>query len=342
MNEEKYEGALIDERSEAEKAKDYKFEELVANVNPVTWVEKNQSQWRKFPIFDQDGSGSCVAQTVAKMLGVMYQQINGDYVHFSATHVYQRRNNKPQGGMAGTNALDIARQGVTLEALVPSQKMSDAQMDAVKIPEYKNDVGESFCVKNYVILPTQDIETVASVIQTTGKPVMVWYWFKHDEWTHQPTIKYPSLTTQQGSRHSVTAVDFCLVNGKKCLIIDDSWGTSYGQKGQRVITEDWHNKRNFFAAYLTNFKFDEEVDTNLKPKYTFTRLLKLDMRGDDVVALQKCLQYEGYYPTNTACTGYFGAVTKAAVVKFQNAYGLIADGVVGTSTMVKLNKRFSN
>ena len=63
-------GANLDTRSEAQKARDWKFEEVVAAANPVNWVEKPQAEWRRFPIYNQDGSGSCVAQTLRKMAGV--------------------------------------------------------------------------------------------------------------------------------------------------------------------------------------------------------------------------------------------------------------------------------
>jgi len=174
-------GALIDERSEAEKAKDFKFEEIVATINPVNWVEKPQSQWRKFPIFNQNGSGSCVAQTAAKLLGVLYWLINKVYVHFSATHIYQRRNNKPNGGMAGVDAFNIMQKGTTLEELTPSQSMTDSQMDGAEIPQYKQDVGAIFKIGNFVQPPVRDIDTIASIIQTTGKAVMVWFYFQYDE-----------------------------------------------------------------------------------------------------------------------------------------------------------------
>ena len=109
-NEEQFlSGAIIDIRPEEEKEKDYHFGEIVAAANPVNWVEKPQSAWRKFPIFNQDGSGSCVAQTLAKLLGILYWLKNQLYVHFSATHIYQRRSNKPYGGMAGVDAFNIAR-----------------------------------------------------------------------------------------------------------------------------------------------------------------------------------------------------------------------------------------
>lgn len=340
--EEKYQGALIDPRTDEEKSKDYHIDELVANINPVDWEEKKYDDWRRYPIFDQDGSGSCVAQTVAKMLGVMYEEKNNSYVHFSATHVYQRRKNKPDGGMVGVDALQIGSQGVTLEELVPSQKMSDSQMDEIEIPEYKKRVGEVFKAGNYVQLPIGDIETIASVIQTTGKPVMVWYYFNHNEWTDNPEIKNEELVASKASRHSVTAVDYTLVDGEKCLIIDDSWGTKYGDKGQRIITEKFHKKRNFFAAYFTNFIFDEkEVTPDNGPKYTFTKSMRIGTTDTEVVALQDCLKYIGHYPANSSSTGYFGPVTEKAVKSFQLKYSLTSDGIVGPQTIKKLNEIFS-
>src|SRR5690606_34336379 len=147
---EKGTGALLDTRPEQEKAKDFHLDELVANLEPVQWVEKDD--WKKYPIFDQNGSGSCVAQTVAKMLGIMHYEETGEYIHFNAAHVYQRRSNKPSGGMIGVNAMNIAREGVTLEAFAPCQSMTDKQMDAIKFKNWMIKVGEVFKAYNYVQL----------------------------------------------------------------------------------------------------------------------------------------------------------------------------------------------
>ena len=108
-------GAQLDTRSKVEKSKDYKFEEIVAFANPVQWVEKTPDQWRKFPIFNQNGSGSCVAQTQAKEMGIMRYLKDGNYVHFSAADIYQKRSGKPAPGMNAPDARKIATQGVTLE-----------------------------------------------------------------------------------------------------------------------------------------------------------------------------------------------------------------------------------
>jgi len=354
-------GALLDTRTDAEKLKDYTFSELVTSVKPVVWAVKKD--WRKFPIYNQNGSGSCVAQTVAKMLGVMYWLLNGTYVHFSATHVYQRRINKPSSGMHGTNAADIARKGVTLEQLVPSQSMTDAQMDAVVIEDYKAKVGEVFKADKYILLPAADIEAVASVIQTTGKPVMVWFYFKSDEWTTTPTVKYPtlSLTASTTARHSITAVDFTLLGkehtsdktlwGKKALVIEDSWGTKHGAAGQRFITEDFYKARNYFALYFMSFNFAEAAQP-AKPEYYFGKNLQFSTTPTyeyDVKVLQDILKYEGLFPNNVESTGYYGAVTAKAVLEYQRKYltnypsaelEQLGGKIVGAATRAALNSKY--
>lgn len=332
-------GALLDNRSDEEKAKDFRFEEIVASVAPVEWKEKISTSWRKFPIFNQDGSGSCVAQTLAKLMGIMYFLKNGVYVHFSATHIYQRRANKPEGGMNGTNAFDIAQKGVTLEVLTPSQDMSDKQMDGIKIEQYKEEVGSVFKIGNYVVGPVKDIETIASIIQQTGKAVMVWYYFTYAEWTDVPEVKEANLDLNGGKavRHSVTAVDFTLYKGKKCLIIEDSWGPNYGKGGQRIITEDFHKARNWFVAHPMNFKFESPVVPPVIV-FKFTKTMKLGDQNDEVKELQKFLQKLGMFPANATPTGYFGGVTKKGVVLFQLSRSLVGDGVVGPKTLLELNK----
>lgn len=341
-------GALIDTRPPEEKRKDYKIEEMVASFAPVNWTEKPVRDWRRFPIFNQDGSGSCVAQTMAKLLGVLYYLKNGLYVHFSATHVYQRRSNKPAGGMAGVDAFKIAQQGITLEELVPSQNMSDSQMDGIVIDQYKKDVGSIFKIPNYVELPFKDIDAVASVIQHTKKAVMVWCFFENREWLNVPKILNPNLDLYAAAtaRHSIAAVDFTLYQGEKALIIEDSWGPGTGLGGQRILTESFFKARNFFAAYPIAFVFDDQSPTPTPaPAYTFTKILKFGETNADIVALQKALQYFGFFPANIATTGYYGAITADAILKWQKANNVasldelnsLAGRVFGPKSIAKMN-----
>lgn len=345
-------GALLDTRTEAEKSNDVHFGEIVASVNPVTWVEKPRSEWRKFPIFNQNGSGSCVAQTLRKIMGVYIWLKTGVFVNLSASHIYQRRVNKPAPGMGGVDAFEIGKRGVTLEQFAPSENMNDTQMDLVQVLPFMEKIGEVFKLGNFVVVPVKDIETVASIIQTTGKAVMTWFFFQRDEWGNAPVINNTSLDLNALStlRHSIASVDFTLCGqnnlpeypntwGQKALIIDESWGQDTAINGQRIITESFFKDRNFFVGYFTNFAFEEAATP--KPKYNFTKNLDFGMTDPDVKALQDVLKYEGFFPTDRESTGYFGALTKSGVLEFQKKYGIDQVGRVGPLTRSKLNELYN-
>lgn len=76
--------------------------------------------------------------------------------------------------------------------------------------------------------------------------------------------------------------------------------------------------------------------------YTHSMTLKMGMSNAQVMELQKALNAKGFAVSTTGAGSvgmesmYFGAKTKAAVVAFQAANGLTADGVVGPMTGSKL------
>ncbi|HIK53882.1 MAG TPA: peptidoglycan-binding protein [Synechococcales cyanobacterium M55_K2018_004] len=65
-------------------------------------------------------------------------------------------------------------------------------------------------------------------------------------------------------------------------------------------------------------------------------VLRLEDSGDAVTALQTRLTELGFY--NGPISGVFGPQTEAAVIRFQAANGLVADGMVGPATRAALER----
>ena len=124
-------GCLPDTRTNEEKAKDWHKDLAMSGV--VNWVEKDFGDIKTFPLKNQDGSGSCVAQTLSLMLGIENYLEEGKYIEFSAGDIYTKRSNKDSMGMIGVEALEIARKnGCTLESLIPSNEQSESQINDIK------------------------------------------------------------------------------------------------------------------------------------------------------------------------------------------------------------------
>lgn len=69
---------------------------------------------------------------------------------------------------------------------------------------------------------------------------------------------------------------------------------------------------------------------------SFKRTLKVGIKGDDVAELQKVLITKGFLSIGNN-SGYYGLLTKAAVMKYQTSIGLQSDGKAGLKTLEKIN-----
>ena len=313
----------IDNQTEEEKALNYKQFEVVASVAPVVWTEK--SSYRSFPIRNQDGSGTCVEQTEAKEQSIWLLNKYGVWVDMSASFRYQQRGNTNSQGCTSTDIYSVfPKLGNVYESLMPSQNMSESQIMAVPRPEYLKDIAKVYNFKR-ISLPL-DFETIASTIQETGKGVMVWFKFSMPEWTTIPQV-LPQPTT---SEHSVIAVDWTLKDGKKYLVIDDSWGLQAAMNGQRLISEEYFNARCFLSSYIISFQIQNNAEV-VKPIFDGT-----------IVSAQKCFKWLGYFPSNISEVESWGNITRSACIKFQIANNIQpALGNFGPLTQEKLKELFN-
>lgn len=321
--EENYQGA-VDTQTDAQKALNFKQSEFVTAPSPVLWTEKPQSMWRKFTIRNQNGSGTCVCQTYATELGILALQKYNAWLDFSASFPYQQRKYPSSSGCTSEDVYTIfPKIGDVFEKDMPSQLMHDEEVMEVPRPNYLADMARVFPAMR-IALPF-DFETIASTVQTTGKGVMVWFKFSNPEWTNIPQLLPQPIT----SGHSVTVVDFTLYQGKKYLVIQDSWGLQYAMEGLRLISEEYFNARCFLASYLMNFKLLEGAQP-ARPHF-----------DGSIMSAQKCFKWEGLFPLNIAEVENWGNITRTACVAFQKRYGITPTGNFGPITKAKLTELFA-
>lgn len=301
--------------------------EIVATIAPVEWKEIDTSKLPSYPMYSQDGSGTCVAMSLSLIATILYKQRTGEDIKFSPAYLYKQRVNSGAGMMI-PNVFDIAGKGMLPMQFMPCEDMSEGAVNDLIVEEWFKNVADGLALEDkFVNLGTGDFDTVVSTLQATGKPLMAWFKFNYDEWTSIPLIK----TTQPKLHHSVTILPngFGTIKGKKYLIIQDSWGLSSTQyKGLRLISEDFFRQRNTFCGYPRRFKFQEGGD---KPIYD----------SKSIISLQKCLKYLGYFPLKVDFVESFGPLTKEALKKFQKANGILNTGVLDEQTKLLLINQFN-
>jgi hypothetical protein len=317
-------GANLDNRSAAEKANDIHFSEIVGTANAVAWAEKYPDKIRKFPDLNQFYTNMCGAFALAKSLGIMFFQKYGVFINFFPPDIYQRRVNKGVPGMMLYDMMRIAAEGVTLTQFFNANYTNDSQAEGISIEQWHRDVGKVFSVKGDVVVPI-DIDVIASVIQTTGKAPIGMTWFLSPEWSvERPTILNRLLGVSDPSslRHFTCYPDFTLINGVKHIVTEDSaW---FGGLKRRYLSEDWIKNRIVEIRYPMSFKF--AVGAGDKPTYD----------GQTIISAQKCLRYEGFFPTNIDYAENVGSFTRQALKLFQQKYALAVTQQLDTATKKKL------
>lgn len=112
--------------------------------------------------------------------------------------------------------------------------------------------------------------------------------------------------------------------------------------GAEVVSEWlWFGDQNTRDFTVLASQQPVQVTAETGFKYYFGSNMSLGMKNKDVEALQKILNLEGVYPENIV-SGYFGNLTKKAVIAFQKKYSISpAIGIAGPLTRTKLNALYA-
>ena len=336
---ENYKGAF-DLRTDEEKAKDFNQEEFVAGISPIDWIEKSPEKWRSFPVLNQFYTLKCVSFTIAKLALISLWLKTKEMLKFSPNSIYKYRSNSPGGGMMGNDAFAIWKdKGISLDIVCKSNQVQEG--DPYEISDFAKAVAQGFKLGSYITITEKDFDRVASTIQTTGKGIMVWFYFTTREWSGEIPVVMDNLNNAymvRAVRHSVTAVDYGLKDGVEVLKIEDSaW---FGGRNVRYITRDFFTKRNMLIKYPMNFIYEDQQEAPVKipPRFVSSQKMVFGSSSEHVKQLQLRLKELGFFPFNIDATGYFGNITKASVIKFQLSRNLVGSGYVGDQTLGELNK----
>lgn len=342
-------GVCLDNRPEDAKALDYTHEEIAMGFKPYVWEERPIKPKYYFP-YNQYTSLSCVASGGA----IVVEHFDGNVI--SRKDIYNGRVNYPGGGMMLHDVLTLIRRGACEEKLVPSQNLGENQMNQryaitneIVKSRLKNRVAQTFIITN------RTIDAIASALQVS--PVIAFWYFDENgkEWWRQqpePLFNFASYVSQGVTRHQVAIVDAVLIDGKKYLVGQDTAGigTGAGNDGNLRLISEKMIGRLYAAGYAIDNE-DEVIKPDPiaeKPIYFNTKNLTVGAKGKEVTMLHEVLIYEGLINIKKP-TGYFGGLTRAAVIKLQDKYkneiltpiGLKkGTGYVGSLTNDFLNKKY--
>ncbi|ARV57567.1 cell wall-binding protein [Nostocales cyanobacterium HT-58-2] len=103
--------------------------------------------------------------------------------------------------------------------------------------------------------------------------------------------------------------------------------------------ENWRTSKEGSQAKKTNPPSSQARKTSTENSSVASnrrssKFLERGDEGEDVKVLQERLRIAGFYTGNS--TGIYGPITEDAVKRFQEAYNLAPDGIVGPATLAKL------
>jgi len=339
-------GLLEDPRTNEERAKDYKAEECNMNIafssSPhlptyEEWLKSDSSNWMKLiSVHNQNGSGSCVANACAMLAAIHNAQEERVFLKMSARWIYPHRMNRPGEGMYFNDAAQIlVDHGSIPQLLVPSDDLTEEQMQIVPEARFESfkTIAKIFAPKNYYWLDFK-IDDFAK-ISMEGKPILMGLRFNDGEWNKDvPT----TITKDTKYCHAICVLPNSAFryNGKKALMIVDSWGINNGMKGFRIITEDWFEKNRVMAGIYFDNPKNPTIENDYGKGWKFDNDLGWGSFHDDVEKLQLVLKHR-YGIFKVDVTGKYYGYTQECVRQLQLLFGIDPTGYFGPLTRKALN-----
>lgn len=338
----KYNGLQLDTRSESEKAKDWQAKGSLVSATPIFRRVYDITSVKNGTLRNQAQSGSCVTQALAKAIEMSMRKQGYEEEDIkrvvSALYFYQNRSNKPQSGSSPVEMCEFARKNKWYrESDVPSQNMSDGEMDKYQIAkEVLKVTGYEI---NYFVDNTPTFNETAQYIAQAGNAMML-IDTSYNNWCRDKPLPGGR---GGGVRHEVCGVDDITLDEEKLIFSDESWGkystSEMGERGQRMLTRETFESIVEQVIYVVVSKKTDELHTNFP-------IMQYGQRNEYVKKLQDFLKTQGVFPASQESTSFYGSITTKAVWEFQlknnvasvSEINTLQGRRVGTKTILVINK----
>ena len=323
-----YNGVTKDKRKKKDKEKDFNAKELLVSALPTFRTVNSLEEVRRGALRNQNGSGSCVTQALAKAIELSMKKNNfedNDIERIiSSLYFYQNRSNKPEAGSSPVEMCEFARKnGWYLEKDVPSQNMNDNYMDTFKIAS--NILKKQGYELSYFVDSTPEWDEIAQYVELYGNTMLL---VDCDYTGYVKDIPTPNKRNHQ-IRHEICVADNITLNNVEYLPFDESWGiygnSEIAQRGQRFMTKEafYGMVEQAIVIKISKAKVIKDIDYS---KYISIPSLKKGDKNKNVLLLQEMLIESGFldkdtqrinYDSKGNAYGFYGTITANAVLKWQ-------------------------
>ena len=274
-----------------------------------------------FPVLNQGKRSSCVSHAWVRLLQIWWYKKTGKVVNFSPRFLHAIT----APGMADSDGRDprvigqiLTDVGCCTTDLLPNDiTLNDHDYSRAEITQAMRDEAARYKIPAYE-WPDADQYSIRHAIYHKGAVALLFHVGK--EWWTAPInpLRAPQVTV---GGHEVAGEHWQGVYDG----IENSWDKTWNEAGYAE-----YNLANYAPLQVLCIN-DPAVDFNPAPTpFKFLKDLSTGMQNNDVVQLQIRL---GVVPTS----GWFGPITKAAVIKYQQVHGIPATGYCGPLTRASLN-----
>lgn len=343
-------GVVDDPRSLLDQEQNWSHEELFGQGG-FSWAEIPENAWPVYPIRNQNGSGKCGPFSGVFALGRNEEIENGKFVLLDTDYPYSLRANTGPGMWMDNLFSILCNQASFPDPNLLSDNNTDVQSAAraKTFTDAQKQDALKYRGKSWVYIPDRNIDSIAQAIAMGYTPIYLMR-CNIKEWTAEPFVDPTVTEAEYNVNHFIPNYVATLWKGNESTVVNDSWGSSYGRNGRRILSKDFIAKRVFQVGYVIDLK-NEDIG---KPNHNFYKILNYGDTGPEVVAWQSVLQYEKFLPTHTMAgaplpLGSFLSMTAQATRKWQMAHGLMDFATepdikkirVGEKSILEANKIYS-